>query len=159
RDPKAMAREYLDMVMSGRTDAEAKNFATDDAKLLSPDYNPPTSGDPDSAEAALAARGLHNIAVHQTANAVAKQAFTMRLDQVAADQGGSKTILVTAGGVGAGKSYSIENNPQALELKNRAAAVWDSAGEQNSTELPWVIAEAKKRGLEVAVVYVHRRPD
>ncbi|MBL0213631.1 MAG: hypothetical protein IPQ07_07100 [Myxococcales bacterium] len=161
RDPQAMAKEYLAMVMAGKTDAEMKNFATDDAKLLSPDYNPTLDAnatDQQKADA-LAARGMMNIATHQTANAVAKMAFTMRLDQIQADPGAAKTILVTAGGVGAGKSYSIDNNPQAAALKASSSAVWDAAGEQNSTELPWVIAEAKKRGIEVAVVYVHKRPE
>ena len=155
RDPQALAREYLDLVMSGRTDQEMKNFATDDAKLLSPDYNL-EGADPD---AALAARGMMNIAVHQTANSVAKMAFEMRLDQIANDPSLPKQILVTAGGVGAGKSYAIDNNPQATALKQQSSAVWDSAGEQNSTELPWVIQAARQRGIEVAVVYVHRRPE
>jgi hypothetical protein len=161
RDPEALAREYLEMVMSGQTDKELKNFATDDAKLLSPDYNPADAGPvvDGQVDPKIAARGYMNIAVHQTANAVAKLAFTMRLDQIANDASSPKKILVTAGGVGAGKSFAIDNNPQATKLKAESAAVWDSAGEQNSTELPWVIAEAKKRGIEVAIVYVHRRPD
>jgi hypothetical protein len=57
-----------------------------------------------------------------------------------------------------GKGYALKKVPQALELKKASKAVWDSAGDQNATENPWVQREAEKRGLKVDYVYVHADP-
>lgn len=38
-------------------------------------------------------------------------------------------------------------------------AVWDSAGDQNATENPWLLAEAKKRGIKVTFAYVSADPE
>jgi len=61
--------------------------------------------------------------------------------------------------LGAGKIYAIENTSHACQLMMDADAVWDSAGEQNSTEIPWVIQEARARGIAVDVIYVLQTPD
>jgi hypothetical protein len=83
----------------------------------------------------------------------------MQLDKIAADRKAKKRVVVTDGGVGAGKIYAIENNSHACQLMMDADAVWDSAGEQNSTEIPWVIQEARARGIAVDVIYVLQTPD
>jgi hypothetical protein len=67
-------------------------------------------------------------------------------------------ILVTVGGCGAGKGYALEKVPQAVEMKGRAAVVWDSAGDQNATENPWILQEARKRKLKVNYVFVAADP-
>jgi hypothetical protein len=67
-------------------------------------------------------------------------------------------IMVTVGGCGAGKGFALKNVPEALEAKGQAKAIWDSAGDQNATENPWILAEAEKRGLKVHYVYVHADP-
>ena len=161
---EALANEYLHDVLSdkhpdGRPKSaeDQKTFGTDNAKDLSPDYNLPDA-EGVSAENKKAAKGMMNLAVHQTANAVAKLAFIMRLDQIQQSEGGG-TIMITAGGVAAGKGHAITNNALAKAMVERASVIWDTAGEQNSTELPWVIAEAKKRGLKVEILYVHQRPE
>lgn len=59
---------------------------------------------------------------------------------------------------GAGKGYGLKNVPEVLAVKNRSKAVWDSAGDQNATENPWIQHEAEKRGLKVNYVYVHADP-
>ena len=41
---------------------------------------------------------------------------------------------------------------------NGYGAVWDSAGDQNATENPWLLKEAKKRGIRVTYVYVSADP-
>lgn len=151
-DPDRLARDYLALVGGSK---DPKVFSTDDAKALSSDYNPPGAPEQD----ALAAGCTMNLAVHNTANAVAKRAFLMRLDEIAADRHAKKRVVVTEGGVGAGKTYAIENNSDARQLMMDADAVWDSAGEQNSTEIPWVIQEARVRGIAVDVIYVLQTPD
>ncbi|MDB4961750.1 MAG: hypothetical protein JWP01_1749 [Myxococcales bacterium] len=160
---EGMATQYLNEVLAdkhpdgrAKTAEESKTFATDDAKLLSEDYNLDVPGA--SKQDILAARGKMNLAVHQTANAVAKLAFLMRLDQIQQTEGGGM-IMVTAGGVAAGKGTAIRGNEIAKAMVERAKVIWDTAGEQNSTELPWVIAEAKKRNLTVEILYVHQRPE
>mgnify|MGYP001394807420 CR=1 FL=1 len=42
-----------------------------------------------------------------------------------------------------------------MAMKGRSKAVWDSAGDQNATENPWVQKQAEARGLKVNYVYVH----
>ena len=158
-----LAKKYMEIVNEPlkadgkpKNDVERKTFATDDAKVLSEDYAPTDDGL--TIDQRKAARAKMNLAVHQTANAVAKAAFLMRLDQIALAEGGG-SVMITAGGVAAGKGFALENNKAAQAMAARAKVIWDTAGEQNSTELPWVIAEAKKRGLTVEILYVHQRPE
>jgi hypothetical protein len=44
-------------------------------------------------------------------------------------------------------------------MKESAAAIWDSAGDQYSTELPWIHDELEKRGIEGTYVFVHSDPE
>jgi len=57
-----------------------------------------------------------------------------------------------------GKGYALKNVPEALSMKQKSKVVWDSAGDQNATENPWIQREAEKRGLKVNYVYVHADP-
>ena len=151
-DPDGMAAQFLDVV---RTTAARKGdvptFGTDDAKVLSSKWDHPDL----SPEERAHNRAVYNLALHQTANAVAKRSFVQHLDSL---QPGDE-IMVTVGGVGAGKGYALNNVPEALAAKGRAKAVWDSAGDQNATENPWILKEAADRGLRVNYVYVHANPE
>ena len=157
--PDALVDEYVRRLNSkdpAERVGDAPNvFSTDDAKLLSPDYNP----DSDPA-AKLDAKGRYNVVVHQTANAIAKRAFLRKLDELAALPEGDprRSVLVTAGGVAAGKGYALGNVEETKALAGAVGAVWDSAGEQNGTENPWVLEEAKKRGLKATFVFVDSNP-
>jgi hypothetical protein len=153
-DPDGMAKEYLDRLKKGEIGDGPNVFGTDDAKLLSPDYNPSGATE----DTVKDARGRYNVMVHQTGNAIAKRAFLMKLDEIEGGSPEGKTVLVTAGGVAAGKGYALGNVDQTKELSKRVGAIWDSAGEQNSTEMPWVLDECNKRGIKAVFAYVHADP-
>jgi len=147
-DPDAAATEYRDLITSGAIGDGPNIFNTDDAKLLNPTYR-----------ASLENRAKFNVAVHNTANAIAKRAFLQHLDKVVAKMPEeNRVVLVTAGGVAAGKGFAVSNNPDVKPIKDTAAAIWDSAGEQNSTELPWLADECAKRGIKMKVAYVNSDP-
>ena len=118
-------------------------FETDDVKNLAPAH-----------WAAGANRADNNVALHQVANAICKKSFK---DYIATLPKGSN-ILVTCGGCGAGKGFVLKNNPIAKPLMGKAQAVWDSAGDQNATENPWIQEEAEKHGHNVTYMYVHNDP-
>jgi hypothetical protein len=146
RDPQAVVSAY-------RATVENNVFNTDDAKLLSPDYNPPKELGK-SKDEVNAMRSRNNVMVHQTANAVAKATFVQRLDELPPGAG----VLVTAGGCAAGKGYALGNVSEARELQDHVGAVWDAAGEQNSTENPWILEECQRRGLKPTFVFVDADP-
>jgi len=144
-DPEGVASQFRALVAK---QGDPPTFGTDDAKCLTDVWSEP---DP---EKRAENRATLNTALHQCANAIAKRAFLDHLDTL--KKGDS--IMVTVGGCGAGKGFALKNNPDALELKNQSKAIWDSAGDQNATENPWIQAEAEKRGLSVTYVYVHADP-
>lgn len=148
-------QKYLDG-LKNRTIGDAPNiFNTDDAKLLSPDYNPTWK----SPEEVLDARSKFNTMVHQTANAIAKKAFVKYLDEVVSKLPEEKqVVLVTSGGVAAGKGFALENDPNTKSLVGDVGAVWDAAGEQNATENPWILDECRKRNLKMIYAFVHGDP-
>ena len=157
-DPEGMASSFKEAVLNRALEKsldkgvyEPPTFGTDDAKELSDKW----SGDQLSLEERSQNRAVYNLALHQTANSVAKRAFLEHLDTMEAGQ----EVLVTVGGCGAGKGYALNNVPQAAELEQNAGAVWDSAGDQNATENPWIQKEAEARGLKVAYAYVHADPE
>jgi hypothetical protein len=147
-DPDGVASNYRDLALKMVKPGDPPTFATDDAKALSVAWSHP---DP---ETRADNRSTLNLVLHSTANAIAKRSFVQHLDTL--KEGDS--LLVTVGGVGAGKGYALKNVPEALVLKSKAAAVWDSAGDQNATENTWVQKEAEARGLKVDYVYVHADP-
>jgi hypothetical protein len=154
-DPGALVDEYLDRLAQGKIGDAPNVFSTDDAKLLSPDYNP--SG---SDEGKKDAMGRYNVVVHQTANAIAKQAFIKKLDELTDLPEGDprRSVLMTNGGVASGKGFALGRVDETKALAQQVGAIWDSAGEQNGTEAPWVLEEAKKRGLKSVFVFVDSDP-
>jgi hypothetical protein len=147
-NPDEAVASFREKMASGEIGDGPNVFATDEAKMLHPVY-----------AANLENRAKYNLSLHQTANAIAKRAFVDHLDDVVMNLPEDKRhVLITAGGVAAGKGYSIANNPDVKSIADSAAAVWDSAGEQNSTEMPWVAEELAKRGIKGTYVYVHADP-
>lgn len=57
-----------------------------------------------------------------------------------------------------GKGFAIQNVPQVKSVSQAASATWDTAGEQNSTELMWVANLCKERGIHMTATYVHAEP-
>lgn len=146
KQPEQMTNDFYEMVLSGK---KPPTFGTDDAKMLTSDW----TGEP--GEERSSRRATLNTALHQTANAVAKRAFLKHLDTL--KEGDS--VMVTVGGCGAGKGYSLGNVDIAKDAASKSQAVWDSAGDQNATENPWIQKEAEKRGLKVTYVFVNADPE
>lgn len=146
-DPDGMAKNFLEVVKASTKPGEPPTFGTDDAKVLTNVWSDPNM----SPEQRAINRATLNTPLHQTANAIAKRAFVQHLDTL---QPGDE-LMVTVGGCGAGKGYALKNVPDALDMKGRSKAVWDSAGDQNATENTWIQKEAEKRGLKVNYVFVH----
>lgn len=144
-DPTGMANKYRDLL---KNSSKPYTFETDQAKMLSDDWV-----DDDKAKQ-MQKRALYNNALHQTANAIVKRAFLGHLDTL---QPGDN-VLVTVGGCGSGKGYTLKNTEIGKNLTSEAKAVWDSAGDQNATENPWILEEAEKRGLTVTFAYVAGDP-
>jgi HK97 family phage portal protein len=144
-DPDKVASQFRELVVK---QGDPPTFGTDDAKCLTDAWSDP---DPDKR---AQNRATLNVALHQCANAIAKRAFVQHLDTLKEGD----EIMVTVGGCGAGKGFALKSVPQALELKKSAKVIWDSAGDQNATENPWIQKEAESRGLKVTYVYVHADP-
>jgi hypothetical protein len=150
KDPNGMAKKFHEIVLSTTKPGDPPTFGTDDAKVLHAAWSHPELSLADRSTN----RAIYNCALHQAANAITKRAFVNHLDTLKKGD----EILVTVGGCGCGKGYALKNIPQALELKSKAKAVWDSAGDQNATENPWIQKEAEKRGLKVNYLYVSADP-
>lgn len=144
KDPDGMAAQFREIV---KQSGSPPTFGTDDAKVLTDKWAHPDL----PLEQRAANRAMLNTPLHQTANAIAKRAFLQHLDELKPGD----EVMVTVGGCGAGKGYALKNVPEALEMKNRSKAVWDSAGDQNATENGWIQKELEKRGLKGNYVYVH----
>lgn len=152
KDPEGFARKYRDMMAASGV---AGRFEVDAAKNL---FEPwAGKGIPESSRAQL--RATMNTALHQTANAITKRAFLQHLNDMPAAER-AKGLLVTVGGCGAGKGFALKTlGDQMPELNSKSyGAVWDSAGDQNATENPWLLKEAKERGIPVTFVYVSADP-
>jgi hypothetical protein len=143
--PDEMANAYAEMV---KNSDKPNTFETDAAKKLSSAWN-----DADLDKRAEK-RARYNLSLHQTANAIAKRAFEKHVASLPA----GSDILVTVGGCGAGKGYAQKNVPEVAPLAGAAGAVWDSAGDQNATENPWIQSLAEKHGHKVTYVFVHADP-
>ncbi len=152
KDPVGVARNFRRLtIAAAKQKGDVPTFGTDDAKVLArgawsgADLHP---ADRSQNRATL------NTALHQTANAIAKRAFLQHLDTLSKGD----EVLVTAGGCGAGKGFALKKVPEAGDMKKRSKVVWDSAGDQNATENPWIQREAEKRGLKVNYLFVHADP-
>lgn len=150
KDPDGMANKLRKMLKKTTKPGEPLTFGTDDAKVLHKAWGNKKM----SLEDRSKNRATLNCALHQTANAVTKRAFVQHLNTLKKGD----EVMVTVGGCGAGKGYALKNVPKALELKKKAKAVWDSAGDQNATENTWIQKEAEKRGLKVNYVFVDADP-
>lgn len=148
KNPDGMAADYRRVIDLNTKPGEPPTFGTDDAKVLADAWSVDDLGERSQNRATL------NVALHQTANSIAKRAFVQELDGLKPGD----EILVTVGGCGAGKGYALKNVPEALVMKQRAKVVWDSAGDQNATENPWIQKEAERRGLKVSYAFVHADP-
>ena len=150
KNPDGVARQYYNDLMAGKMTEDPGVFSTDDAKNLSDAYNP---GDGD-----LTAKGIYNVATHQTANAIAKRAFLQHLDKLEdlPDGDPKKRVLVTSGGVASGKGFALKK--VVGKLKDDVGGTWDAAGEQNATENPWIMDECAKRGITPIFAYIDANP-
>ena len=149
RNPEGVTTKAIELF---KQNGKVPTFETDLAKRLSSFWNSDELAS--NLEERSKNRATLNNALHQTANAITKRAFVQHLDTLPK---GSE-IMVTVGGCGAGKGYALGSVPEAQVYRDRAAVVWDSAGDQNATENPWILQEATKRGLTVSFVFVHADP-
>jgi len=170
RDDEKHVESLINDLVEGHTAESAREFSeiakadnwvfeTDAGKSLMPqwtrpDLAPDERGKPVHPERAEF-RGKYNAVLHQAANAIVKKAFLSRLDEIAKMPEGERKVLVTSGGVAAGKGSILAAKP---ELKQSVAATWDAAGEQNGTENEWVMQECKKRGIKPTFVFVAADP-
>ena len=145
QDPDGVAQQYRELI---RGTSKPYTFETDQAKCLSDDWND------ENKELQRDKRHRNNNALHQTANAIVKRAFLQHLNTL---QPGD-SVLVTVGGCGAGKGFVLKNTQLGKNLTAQAKAVWDSAGDQNATENPWILEEATKRGLKVTYAHITADP-
>jgi hypothetical protein len=159
KDPDGMATEFRTKIVPANTKpGDPPTFGTDDAKVLSKYWD----NDKLSMSKRSENRASLNCALHQTANAITKRAFLQHLDTLKEGDG----IMVTVGGCGCGKGFSLSVDdktgeprvPEAYKLKKESKAVWDSAGDQNATENKWIQSEAEKRGLKVTYAFAHADP-
>jgi hypothetical protein len=153
KDPEKFARAYIDMV---KADPPA-TFEADAAKKLYGAWK----GEGLSEEQRAEVRSTLNTALHQTADAIAKKALLMHLDEMSDDER-KKGMLVTVGGCGAGKGYALKTlaaNGYTDFNKMHYGVIWDSAGDQNATENPWLLSECQKRGIPVTYAYISSDPE
>lgn len=152
-DPEGAAKAFHEV-------AGANNwvFETDGAKSLMPEWTRPDLPPDDKGKVhpeRAEFRGKFNAVLHQGANAIAKRAFLSRLDEIEKMPEGKRKVLVTSGGVAAGKGSALAAQP---DLAKSVAATWDAAGEQNGTENEWLLEECEKRGIKPVFLFVHADP-
>lgn len=99
----------------------------------------------------------NNTVLHQTANVLAKETLRREIESRKAN-GEEVNLMVTSGGCAVGKGFGLEpNGRKAIRentsdkslvsdyerrtTPNRNMIIWDSAGDQNATELPWVASQ------------------
>lgn len=129
------------------------------------------SGEATSAERAelngyLSYQQRNNTVLHQTANVLAKEVFRREVSERKA-RGEAVDVLVTSGGCAVGKGFGLEDMGREMIRKNttnkklvdgynrdtkasKNMIIWDSAGDQNATELPWVASQGARH-----VTFVH----
>jgi len=152
-----LAKERALLLAQGIGNADQPIFEVDAMKRLMPDYGP-DSKPADEAERKF--RLEQNHALHPSAVAVARLAFTARLDELAAlpDEDPRKQILITNGGCGAGKSVLTQAVKDGMGDEATFGAVWDAAGEGDALENAWILKAAQARGLKVVVGYAEADP-
>lgn len=105
----------------------------------------------------LSFRQRNNTVLHQTANVLAKETLRREIESRKAN-GEEVNLMVTSGGCAVGKGFGLEEmgrnairqNTKDKSLvdkynrettPNKNMIIWDSAGDQNATELPWVASQ------------------
>lgn len=153
------AAAYLSMVKKARKEKTEKSgtpqpmvFETDKAKAV---LWPGIKGQGIHGDPSYDHFALYNVAVHAAANAVAKKAFEMWMSDPEGGKNGD--VLVTAGGCAAGKSYALTN--AAAATIHPDTVIWDAAGEQCNTELPWIAGICDKADAAMKVFYVEADPE
>ncbi len=164
-----MVREFLKNVRAGMY-GPPNVIAPDDAKLLSPRYarddlfagKSPTQLDDldaDSKRRVQQSRAETNIPLHMTATVIARLALVQALDDLAKDTSlppEKKTLLVTCGGVAAGKGYAVKNASESIAGAVKSAAlVYDTDGETSGTFNEFVMKACQERGIHPTFLYVH----
>lgn len=99
----------------------------------------------------------NNTILHQTANVLAKETLRREIESRKAN-GEEVNLMVTSGGCAVGKGFGLEPDGRKAIRKNTSdkslvsdyerrttpnknMIIWDSAGDQNATELPWVASQ------------------
>lgn len=99
----------------------------------------------------------NNTVLHQTANVLAKETLRREIEARKA-RGEEVNLMVTSGGCAVGKGFGLEpdgrkairantadkslvDDYNARTTPNKNMIIWDSAGDQNATELPWVASQ------------------
>lgn len=166
-----MVHEFLKNVRSGMY-GPPNVIAPDDAKMLSPrfaraDVFAAAPGgvtqleqlDPESKRKVQQSRAETNIPLHMTATVIARLALVQALDDLAKDPSipaDQKTLLVTCGGVAAGKGYAVKNASDDIAgLVKSASLVYDTDGETSGTFNEFVMKACQERGIHPLFVYVH----
>lgn len=153
QDPEGIADAFYDVAKANKW-----VFETDGAKALMPEWTRPDLPEDEKGKIhpeRSKFRAKYNTVLHQGANAIAKRGFLRRLDDIAKLPEDKRTILVTSGGVAAGKGSALAARP---DLAESVSATWDAAGEQNATENEWVLEEAIKRGIRPTYLFVYADP-
>lgn len=139
RDPEAATAEYAALPES----KGGKILNNDIARELSPEY-----------AASKESRSTLSPAVHEPVSWFVKEMYAQKLKEAPAP-GEDGTVLITAGGTGAGKTTAVEGlEPDAY---NRAQIVYDTNSSSiDSTRTK--IQQALDAGKKVQYVYVYRDP-
>ena len=99
----------------------------------------------------------NNTVLHQTANILAKETLRREIESRKAN-GEEVNLMVTSGGCAVGKGFGLQPDGRKAIRKNTSdkslvsdyerrttpnknMIIWDSAGDQNATELPWVASQ------------------
>jgi hypothetical protein len=130
-------------------------FSTDEAKKMLPGY---AAQDGQTDAQIRASRSLNNLAVNPSADTIMVRALRMYAKQIAADPNAPKTMVVTTGGTGAGKTVALTETAEGKALTEQVGVIVDTAGELNATQLPLFRQIAEENGLQLTVVHVHNDP-
>ena len=116
-----------------------------------------SASEADELKGYLSFQQKNNTILHQTANVLAKETLRREIESRKAN-GEKVNLMVTSGGCAVGKGFGLEEmgrnairqNTKDKSLvdrynrettPNRNMIIWDSAGDQNATELPWVASQ------------------
>lgn len=116
-----------------------------------------SASEEDELKGYLSFQQKNNTILHQTANVLAKETLRREIESRKAN-GEEVNLMVTSGGCAVGKGFGLEpkgreairdntsdkslvSDYERRTTPNRNMIIWDSAGDQNATELPWVASQ------------------